>query len=152
MDSTQIEIALARHFNYRTNIIVPNVWWGLGLAYECDLVIVSKRGWATEIEIKTSKQDIKADFKKASYAHKSNLMKRFYYAVPEKLSKYELLPVDCGLISVNNDLECKLLRPPRINKNARKLRQDEIEKVLHLGCMRIWSLKDVINRKNRNNR
>ena len=145
-----IEVALARYFNYRINIIVPNVHWGLGLSYECDLVIVTSSGYATEIEIKTSKQDIKNDFKKASYAHHSKLFKRFFYAVPEKLKDCDLLPADCGLLTVDNNMRCKLIRPPRINKNSRKLTSKEIAKILHLGCMRIWSLKNIIEGNRRN--
>lgn len=64
LNARDIEIAIAKMFNYRMNVIVPNVSWGLGLRCECDLLIVSQRRYATEIEIKVSKSDIKADKKK----------------------------------------------------------------------------------------
>ena len=45
-------------FNYRANLIVPNISWGLGL-HECDLLVLTSSGYATEIEIKVSKADLK---------------------------------------------------------------------------------------------
>jgi len=150
LNTLNIEIAVANFFHPRINIIVPNVSWGMGLNYECDLLIVRPSYWAMEVEIKTTEQDIKADFKKASSAHKSKLIQKFSYAVPENLKASRYLPLDCGLISVNSNLRCKTIRPPRINKLARKLREDEVCKLLHLGCMRIWSLKQkIINQKRR---
>lgn len=145
LNSSDIEIAVARMFNPRMNIIVPNVFWGLGLNYECDLLIVSQGHYATEVEIKVSVSDIKADLKKRWNAHRSDKIRRFYYAVPDYLKDCESLPVDCGLITVDENLRCKTVRPPRLTKHARKLSDNEVNKILHLGCMRIWSLKEVIN-------
>jgi len=54
----EMEIALVRFFNYRTNLIVPNVHWGMNM-HECDLLMVSKAGYCTEIEIKVTRADIK---------------------------------------------------------------------------------------------
>lgn len=121
LNARDIEIAIAKMFNYRMNVIVPNVSWGLGLRCECDLLIVSQRRYATEIEIKVSKSDIKADKKKHPAAHKSGLIRRFYYAVPDYLQDCEALPADCGLIVVDNNLRCKTIRAPRINKKAQAL-------------------------------
>ena len=140
LKASDIEIALALNFNFRQNIIVPNVYWGLGLNHEADMIIVSKSGYAFEIEIKTSLADIKAD-KKKKLAHYSEKIRRFSFAVPDYLADCKDLPRDCGLITVRNDLHCKTIRPPRINKNARPLNNKEISKILHLGCMRIWKLK-----------
>lgn len=41
MTCTQIETLVARKWNFRQNIIVPNVSWGLKI-HECDLLIASK--------------------------------------------------------------------------------------------------------------
>ena len=145
LNSSDIEIAVAEMFNPRINIIVPNVWWGLGLNYEADLIIVSGSRYATEIEIKVSANDIKADLKKRWFTHRSDKIRRFYYAVPDYLQDCEHLPSDCGLIVVDENLNCKTIRAPRITKHARKLSDKEVSKLLHLGCMRIWSLKKIIN-------
>lgn len=55
-----MEIVLMEYFGVNRNIIVPNVSWGLNL-HECDLLIFSKSGYATEVEIKISKQDLLKD-------------------------------------------------------------------------------------------
>lgn len=49
----------------RTNIIVPNLSWGF-LNHEADLIAVDKNGYLTEVEIKRSFEDFKADFKKTT--------------------------------------------------------------------------------------
>ena len=54
----EIEEAVARKFGVRTNIIVPNVSWGLPGMHECDLFIIKMSGYGVEVEIKISKADI----------------------------------------------------------------------------------------------
>ena len=49
----KMEIAIARSWNYRRHLIVPNVSWGFGV-HECDLLVISPSGYATEIEIKAA--------------------------------------------------------------------------------------------------
>jgi hypothetical protein len=143
MNTAQLEIAVARHVGYRDKLIIPNVSWGL-LHYECDMLVVqlgSRMAW--EIELKTSASDIKADLKK-SHGHFSKKIKRFSFAVPEKLVDCEYLPKDCGLLTVGETDKVKTIRPPRINKSARPLTEAEINKLYHLGCMRIWTLKEAL--------
>jgi len=153
MNALDIETAIARFINPRINIIVPNIHWGFGLNYECDLLIIRPSYWAHEIEIKISIADIKKEKLKRSTAHGSNKIQKFSYAVPEAINHYKYLPLDCGLIVVRNNGHCKTIRPPKINKSARKLREDEVRKILHLGCMRIWSLKEkIINQKRKKNK
>jgi hypothetical protein len=56
LKTAEMEVELGRYFNYRQNIIVSNVSWGLGI-HECDLLIITKSGYATEVEIKVSLSD-----------------------------------------------------------------------------------------------
>jgi hypothetical protein len=147
-----IEMAVAEHFGIRTHIIVPNVSWGLGV-HECDLLSVTKAGYATEIEIKVSRQDIKADFKKR-HAHKSSKIKYLYFAIPDVLrDSIEFIPDKAGIfiISKNNygGIICIEERKPVACKFARKLTDKEILKVATLGTMRIWNMKKVINTQNK---
>ena len=146
MNSTQIELALVRHLNSRINLIVPNVYWGLGLHYEADLIVVKPSQWAYEIEIKTSLPDLKAEKKKRYNAHCSNKFKYLYFAVPEKLKEQalELIPERSGLFIVKENEMVILVRPPKINKNARKLNLNEMKKLYELCQMRIWNLKEII--------
>ena len=69
--------------DYRNDIIVPNVSWGL-LPYEADLLVVRKSGTTIEFEIKRSFQDFKKDFEKF-HTHNAEIITYFYYVVPEKI-------------------------------------------------------------------
>lgn len=158
MHAGEIEVAIARHLNPRQNLIVPNVSWGLGL-FEKDLVVLTPSNYAWEIEIKVSKPDLIAD-KKKTHGHSSNLMKRLYFAVPEELQEEALkhIPERAGLFIVGTSEEhrrncityglsnpyVRLVKAPKINMFARKLNSQEIKKLYELAAMRIWSLKEVI--------
>lgn len=155
-----IELTIKRHYNARQNIIVPNVSWGLGFKYELDMLILSPSRYATEIEIKISKSDIKKDLQKSIHAHNSNRIKYFYFAVPDYLKDCEYIPVDAGLISVYEVkyrgkinypyYKCKVIRPARINKIARKFNDSEYLKLLKLGYHRLWTLKEALYNNYRN--
>lgn len=73
---------------------------------EADFFCISKTGYATEFEIKVSKSDFKADFKKKKkhekYADKSRTYKpnRFYYVVPDGLIDVKDVPTYAGLIYI----------------------------------------------------
>ena len=62
---SQIHLALRNSgiWNKRSDIMIPNLSWGL-LDYEADFVVLSKSGYLTEVEIKRSWEDFKADFNK----------------------------------------------------------------------------------------
>ena len=136
-------MAVARMFGWRTNIIAPNISWGLrGLGHEADLLVISKSGWCREIEIKVSGSDISADLHK-NHGHRSQLVRQLYFAVPDKLAEHPDLPSTAGLIVVK-DRQAKIVRPAAVNKSAIRLSDDQITKVLHLAAMRVWSLKEKL--------
>lgn len=145
MNALDIEIAVARHFGWRNNIIVPNVSWGL-LDYEADMVIVRPSGWAIEVEIKVSRNDIKADLEKW-HNHGAKCFQRFYFAVPDELKDDPNIPAHAGIISVGDyegrkRLSCEIHRVAPLRRDAHKLDESKIRKLLELGTMRIWSLKE----------
>ena len=70
-------------WNIRSDIMIPNLSYGL-LPYEADFVVISKAGYLTEVEIKRSWQDFKADFKK-EHKHDADQVYYFYYCVPESI-------------------------------------------------------------------
>lgn len=78
----QIQLALHNSglWNKRSDIMVPNLSWGL-LPYEADFVILSKNGYLTEVEIKRSWADFKADFNKI-HRHNDERIYHFFYCVP----------------------------------------------------------------------
>lgn len=78
----QIQLALRNQFfDKRNDLIVPNVSWGL-LDYEADLFVIKKSGVSTEVEIKRSIEDLRADFRKG---HRHNAANSFFYCVPASI-------------------------------------------------------------------
>jgi len=137
----EIEIVVTKYFNPRVNIIVPNVWWGLGLNHECDLFVLTKPGYGYEIEIKVSKSDLLADLQKRG-GHKSDMLRRLYFAIPEKLvSSIPSIPERAGVLIVNKNGHVTKFREAKLNPAAKLLTDKQRLKLAHLGCMRIWTLK-----------
>jgi hypothetical protein len=146
-----MEIHIARYFNYRANLIVPNVSWGLGFQHELDLLVVRKSGYAIEIEIKVSLSDLKAERNKKKHQHCSKKIKALYYAVPQRLLNraLELIPTHAGLIIVRENPKTKYEEIKRVYiakqakyNNNRKLNDKELDKLRELAAMRLWSLKE----------
>ena len=150
-----MEVAIAKMFGIREHIIVPNLSWGLTGMHECDLFLIKKSGIAVEVEIKRTKSDFLADFKKG-HDHKDRYHRitEFYYAFPSNLIEkcIELVPADAGIISCERYIDYKkedkvsarIKRQAKRIKGARKLTEEEQLKVARLGTMRIWTLKEKI--------
>lgn len=156
-------------WNKRSDIMVPNLSWGL-LPYEADFVVVSKSGYMTEVEIKRSWEDFKADFGKA-HNHDAEQVYQFYYCVPESIvtkvrdflkEKYDaphfhrpavLYYDERGCIRQLRDDEypqayfgssyASALSP---NVKHRKLFLEEQLTVARLGQLRYWSLMEKVNK------
>jgi hypothetical protein len=151
----EMEVAIAKMFGIRQHIIVPNLSWGLIGMHECDLFLIKKSGVAVEVEIKRSKSDFLADFKKG-HDHKDRLHRitEFYYAFPENLVEkcIDLVPEHAGVIVCQRWVDYKkqqkvsahIKKQPKRIKGARKLTEEEQLKVARLGTMRIWTLKEKI--------
>lgn len=81
--------------------------------WESDFFAISKSGYSIEVEIKVSKSDFNADFKKEiikgvlkhdlltdeKYFAKSN---KFYFAFPEGLINHDEIPGRYGIIEIGN--------------------------------------------------
>ena len=143
----QMEKSIALMFGISKCIIVPNISWGFGI-HECDLLVVTKSGHATEVEIKRSVSDMKADLKKP-HAHKSDKINYLYYAFPndiiDKCSEY--VPEHAGIIRV--DYVDKIRYFAYVVRSAKKvnkykLTDIEMFKVARLGAMRIWNTKSAL--------
>lgn len=151
MTTLDLELAIMRFFDYRMNIIVPNLSWGM-LKYEADIVVLSWSNYASEIEIKISKADFKADFKKQHY-HNSEYFKYFYYAVPAEMQDFALenLPEGAGLIvvSVRKGTPVASIVKKAICKKHKQWTHGERMKLAELGCMRIYALKNKISKGQR---
>ncbi|MCF8218724.1 MAG: hypothetical protein K9J21_07055 [Bacteroidales bacterium] len=167
MTTIEIELALMEHIDFRQKLIVPNLSRFSGLTYfETDLLALSGSGYATSIEIKASKSDLKADLKKKhiqdlelkrSFAikHFFKNIKYFYYAVPEELQDMALhqIPDICGLYVVCEkkhklfDHTLKFVKEVRQPVVINRVKwNDEMKYMLaRLGTMRIYSLKNRIH-------
>lgn len=143
----EIEKACAVIWGWRQNMIVPNISWGAGI-HECDLLVLSKAGWATEIEIKVSRSDLKKDAEK-KHGHDSKKIKYLYFAIPDKLLNcIEFIPERAGIIAVYDNgsygFRATVHRQPEANKEATKWTDKDRSNLGRLGCMRIWQLKSTV--------
>ncbi|MEN6388850.1 MAG: hypothetical protein ABFD04_00405 [Syntrophomonas sp.] len=169
MTTLDLEIAMIKASHIRRNIVVPNVSWGMvnnnGTLHECDIVVLTPYGYATEIEIKISKGDLLQDMNKR-HCHKHNLIRKFYYAVPEKLKQIALdvIPERAGLYVVSEIEATKykwlkgggnvaipykyrrvsIVKEATINKEAVKWDDFQRYQLARLGTMRILGLKEKI--------
>jgi len=96
--------------------------------FESDFFCISKSGYVIECEIKISKSDFKADFRKNKYGKvrheilqdRSKTFKpnRFYFAVPKGLLTVNDIPDYVGLIevdfSVNNTKQAPFLHKVKL--------------------------------------
>ena len=158
----EIEVALAKseQFNYVKNIVAFNVN-GIGsnllICHECDMLVLSKSGYLTEIEIKRSWSDFIADFSKKHSHENMGIIRYFYYCVPECIvdKVYEKLKsIDMsysGIITYDEDLKVKvkgaLIDNSYVVKQinpSRKLFLEEQLQVARSGAMRSVLLKEKL--------
>ena len=147
MNALQIELAVANYFDFRANTIVPNISWGLQL-HEIDVLVVTKSGYAYEVEIKTTRADLIRDSKK-KHGHRSDRIKRLYFAMPESLAGFALtiIPIGAGLLAIKEEggfTRAKLIKPPSQNSQAQPLNPEERLKVHELATMRLWNYKRIV--------
>lgn len=165
-----MEVALMNYLNYRQNIIVPNVTTGSGLVnFETDLLMIRPSGYAVGVEIKVSKSDLMADFKKTQHTDKefkrgkSSLeryygkFRHFYYAVPDNMKQIalEVVPSHFGVLYVgmspkNSHFPYRLYvgeaRPAPVMFQHKWSDSDRLA-VARLGAMRIYGLKHTARSK-----
>ncbi len=150
ISTPEMELALVSYFDYRQSLIVPNVYWGMGI-HECDLLIASKAGYLTEVEIKVTRADLRADAKKW-HGHRSDKIKRLFFALPDYMENcVDMVPERAGIILVRpmemHDIRkgwsprCREIRPAQRNKAAGKISDHDRYKIARLGALRIWGLK-----------
>ena len=164
MNTSEMEKLIYWYFEKNSLVIVPKVsgnnWWLDTEAdpviwknivnHECDMLIVSKNQYLTEVEIKISLSDLKADFKK-EHQHKDENIKNFYYAFPEEMKEkaIKLIPEEAGiLIAVKKhsnsgyeyrDIEC--YRKPKINNLAKPINDKVLSMIYRLGYLRYWNYR-----------
>jgi hypothetical protein len=151
----EIELALKRMFDPRRQLVVPNVSWGAGL-HECDLLVISKAGYATEVEIKTNMQDLKRDSKK-SHLHLHPKLRALYYALTadmiDRHSALDHIPETAGVIKMYRASDgneaaagrvCAFTIREAVETDANKWSPQEVAEIYRLGALRIWTLKEKV--------
>jgi hypothetical protein len=142
----EIEIALAKKFNPRVCLILPNVAYGMGFDHEIDLLVISKSGYATEIEIKVDKRDILHHEKQKKHAHGGKKIKFIFFAIPEKLYTEQIIasiPEDAGIIVVYPDGSSEVPRNPKSNPDAEKIPPEDQYHLAGLTMLRYWRLRGL---------
>ena len=163
MNATDITLALASKLGPRQVLLVPNVSWGFLPWGESDLLAVSKAGFLTEYEIKTTISDLKRERKKKRWANGHMEMafrvriRRYYIAIPRSMLDKAMavpgiLPSDAGVIAIEPSsniygprFRVSEIRKPTVNREALPLSDREIAKLARLGTLRFWSLFRKMN-------
>lgn len=135
-------------FSFKKYYSIPNVSYGFFKDREVDLLVVSKANYLTEIEIKISLSDLKKDSEKFKFQkERSNLIKDFYYAMPEKLwdkiKDNPPIPEYAGVIVVTNK-SAKLIRKSQSYNKAKKITDLQLMKLYRLSSFRYWSICNIL--------
>ena len=146
----EIEESLARFFDVRKCIMVPNISWGFHFGHEMDLFVLKSSGYAVEVEIKISVSDFRADFKKGHH-HESRFIREFFYAMPIEIYNMvkDEIPVHAGVITCERNkttgvVFSHLKKSAKANTKSIKLSTEDKLKIGRLAAMRIFSLKKKI--------
>lgn len=161
MTEQDIIIALVKLFGTEKNILLPNASFGIGLNYEADLMVITNRGYSTEIEVKITESDLLNDFKKKNF-HNCRKNKYLYYAVPESMKDFALskVPEQYGIYIIEQfslyrpsraktyletNYRAKCIRKAKCIPNSQKFTKEEMEKMYRLVYLRYWNnlVKDL---------
>jgi hypothetical protein len=147
---SSIQRVLAMFFDPRKHLIVPNVSHSF-FNHECDLLVLSAAGYATEIEIKISASDLKRDFAKRKHERpRPKMIRRLFYAVPTNLVELaiDLVPQQYGIIEIwdfrsdySPDIihhKAKIIRRAKNEKNASCWGVHDTNKLLRNLSIKYW--------------
>lgn len=132
-------------------VCIPNVlmWRPRNTEYEADFIYFDlKTRYVTEVEIKTSIEDFRRDFKK-DHQHDNCNVKYLYYAMPIEvyaLNKTEVLDAigNNGLILITYKVrkdgaiieQVDFKKRAKARKGAIPLNQNKLEYFMKIGCMK----------------
>lgn len=138
----EMELSLAIYFHYERNLIIPNISWGAGIDHECDLLVITPAGFSSEVEIKVTASDLKAD-KKKRHQHHSEKLKFLYFAIPHYLLKhYGHIPAHAGiLVRKENGVISEARKPALLGKY--KFSEHDIWQMARACNLRLWSKKGL---------
>lgn len=131
------------------NIVLPNILLIVGRVgqYEADLLYITPNRYCTEVEIKISIADFKADFKKKIY-HNSDLVRNFYYAFPSELYQDNCAEInqilsdsDAGIMAVKDFKgRCvRIMRDPKPRRHIEPISEKQLYELMRVGCMKWYT-------------
>jgi len=154
MDEFVIQNALYRHvLSKQHNFIIPNIYLG---SSEADLISVTKAGYINEYEIKITRSDFKADFKKSKHSFLKDRQKTFrsyfWFVAPEGLISSDEIPEYAGFMVVRKGERsgwvCReIKRPPRLS--AKKINAWQKDQILTAYMYRFWNMRDRVEAANK---
>lgn len=165
MTTLEIEIALMEYYGITKKIVVPNVTSMSGIVnFEIDMLVLPNSNYATGVEIKISKSDLRNDQKKKQWNNLDNnrwgrkywfqSIKYFYYCVPDHLVEdvKNQVPDWCGILvayKTTTKNKIKKIRKPKVI-GTKEWTDNERYILARLGCLRILKYKKKENEhKNR---
>lgn len=111
MNAGLVEAAVRRHVDHRANILIPEaeIWSGVGStrgSYRADFMSITKAGYGTELEVKVSRGDWKADLGKPKWSTRGfpPWVTRFIYVVPVSLGIPDFVPPQAGVWHVESNV------------------------------------------------
>ncbi len=142
----------SKRFELRSSnvfFLMENVSWGLFGWGEVDLLVCSKTMYLTDIEIKLSLNDLRADFKKNKWKIWSGFttdIKYHYYAIPEDLYDKAKIIIDehqpnSGIIVVKRNginTSCKVVKKAVASKLAKPMKEKNMINLARLAMFRYW--------------
>ena len=140
MNSTQIQKELRQHFGNYDYMLLNSFIFN----WESDYFCISKSGYTVEVEVKISKGDFKADFRKTtgsginkhlflSSPDKLRKPNRFFFACPENLIMPDEIPKEYGLIWIKQRMIGNVkYTNSEIIRDAKFLHKTKIFNDLHL--------------------
>jgi len=138
-DSGVVMFALARALGPYQQILIPEADFGGGI---CDLLAISRAGYATEYEVKVSLSDWNADRNKDKWKSQNRrFVKRFVYAIAPQLEHKipDWLTPDMGVVTVDRLHSIRVIRTGTNNNAAEKVPIGTINGLLHNCYSRLWS-------------
>lgn len=164
--ATEITAALSHQIFTRGSLLVlPNTYW---TGNECDLLVVTMNRRVIDVEIKISRSDFRADFKKQKWYHgfdwfrangvrwypgargprrewPANVWKH-YYVMPKSIWSADLMELaspSSGFITIRRHAEYGILvldvqRNAKPNRQADKIDPEDALDIARLSNQRMW--------------
>lgn len=120
MTAKDISLPIQKYYHRLGNTLQICGYSGMNF-FMPDILIITRAGLAIDVEVKISRSDFKADFKKWKHWNFANLAdvgntNYFFFACQKGLIKLEEIPEYAGLIYVDGEQVEIIKKAPRLSK------------------------------------